>query len=957
MNTDNFYKPSAFWSWNGEITPDGVRRQVKMFAQAGMGSFFIHARGGLKIGYLGEEWFACARAAIEQAEACGLDVWLYDENGWPSGFGGGAVNGLGAKYQMKRLRRTSAEYPDVLVRCGGMDISMVTEPGYVDLLDPDVTREFIRSTHEKYRQHFSGYFGRVIKGIFTDEPQLDNAGLPYSETLPDAFEKAYGYPLLPSLYMLFEDADGAEKFRYDYFSLVNRLFVQNFTGALAEWCSENGLLLTGHFPCEEDLSYQTCVTGGVMTHYPVMDMPGIDHLGRRYESPVTVKQLTSVKEIFGKPFVLSETFGGAGHPVSFREFAHMWAYQAVLGVNFCCMHLSAYTLAGIPKRDYPPAISYQQPWWKKAGYLFGEIEMLNRTVSAGESVSDVLLVSPLRSAYLHRLGTDKQNEISDGFRRTIENLLALQLPFEIADERFLPEATVRKGRICLGKRAFRVLILPHMSGIDSATLSIARKFVASGGSVFYTGEAPGFLDGAQSGIPAKEYRKFRYVFDSREKLGRALAASGYKYPVRVMRPDGEDVAVGVYTNIRKTENGYIVLAFNSDLSAEKEIVLECEGNMRVEVQDIAGGEKKRLPAVQRGGKTYCRDKIGLFGYRIYSFGKGRETVHTRPELAELYEAKVLRTERSDLNTLVIDAASCDYEEYRIRHPIERLREEVLRSHKKFTLRYTFDTAEMPSELYICCERSNAGNVWLNGIRLDKQCGTLYDEGIVRLDAAGALRTGKNFVDIRYETEGAELLADGQFETMRNKFDYAVAIENLIVAGRFDVEAKSAPDKGGACGYALEGGFALRKESEPDAGDFMRGMPFYAGAVAQELNFFCGEGVPSLLLRGMKATVAEVFVNGVCAGAVSGGECVLPVAGLSRKGENTLRVVYYNSLRNVFGPFHHYKGDPMLVSPDAFSGKRGYFDAFCYADAPEDISVPEYRFTEFSPARIYICLKK
>ena len=30
--------------------------------------------------------------------------WAYDENGWPSGFGDGRINGLGEKYQQKWLR-------------------------------------------------------------------------------------------------------------------------------------------------------------------------------------------------------------------------------------------------------------------------------------------------------------------------------------------------------------------------------------------------------------------------------------------------------------------------------------------------------------------------------------------------------------------------------------------------------------------------------------------------------------------------------------------------------------------------------------------------------------------------------------------------------------------------------------------------------------------------------------
>ena len=33
-----------------------------------------------------------------------MHPWAYDENGWPSGFGGGLVNGKGLRYQQKYLR-------------------------------------------------------------------------------------------------------------------------------------------------------------------------------------------------------------------------------------------------------------------------------------------------------------------------------------------------------------------------------------------------------------------------------------------------------------------------------------------------------------------------------------------------------------------------------------------------------------------------------------------------------------------------------------------------------------------------------------------------------------------------------------------------------------------------------------------------------------------------------------
>lgn len=51
----------------------------------------MHARGSLKTAYLSEEWMDYIAACCEEAEKLGMNAWVYDENGWPSGFAGGKL--------------------------------------------------------------------------------------------------------------------------------------------------------------------------------------------------------------------------------------------------------------------------------------------------------------------------------------------------------------------------------------------------------------------------------------------------------------------------------------------------------------------------------------------------------------------------------------------------------------------------------------------------------------------------------------------------------------------------------------------------------------------------------------------------------------------------------------------------------------------------------------------------
>ena len=60
--------------------------------EAGIGGYFMHARGGLLTEYMGDEWFDNVDAACTEGERLGMRSWAYDENGWPSGFANGIVS-------------------------------------------------------------------------------------------------------------------------------------------------------------------------------------------------------------------------------------------------------------------------------------------------------------------------------------------------------------------------------------------------------------------------------------------------------------------------------------------------------------------------------------------------------------------------------------------------------------------------------------------------------------------------------------------------------------------------------------------------------------------------------------------------------------------------------------------------------------------------------------------------
>ena len=66
------WRPLPFWSWNDELEPVEIRHQVREMHRAGLGGFFMHARGGLKTPYLSEKWMECVAAALDEASKYGM---------------------------------------------------------------------------------------------------------------------------------------------------------------------------------------------------------------------------------------------------------------------------------------------------------------------------------------------------------------------------------------------------------------------------------------------------------------------------------------------------------------------------------------------------------------------------------------------------------------------------------------------------------------------------------------------------------------------------------------------------------------------------------------------------------------------------------------------------------------------------------------------------------------------
>lgn len=261
----NRYRPILNNGVYPDVSLQQARAEVAWYKQCGYGGFAINGSTHQPLkdvqdwlpGYL-ESCKNYVQAAKEQE----LDVWLFDEWGYPSGCACGQVltqerfrakkyrvcydivleagqsitlpctprfvcasvfpvdyfsfycpQGKGTRvfpqnHQVvytasQKVRLVAVEWEYLTFVTHVMKKAEPGDPtiGTIDLLNREAVQRFLQCMHEWYVKPLGEEFGKTVQGFFYDEPEIC-WHFPYSEELPAYFEKSFGYALeevLPEL--------------------------------------------------------------------------------------------------------------------------------------------------------------------------------------------------------------------------------------------------------------------------------------------------------------------------------------------------------------------------------------------------------------------------------------------------------------------------------------------------------------------------------------------------------------------------------------------------------------------------------------------------------------------------------------------------------------------------------------------------------------------------------------
>lgn len=279
-NPPRSYSVMPYWYWNGRITPEETRRQIREMIGQGVYQAIVFPWDGMEVPYLSEAYWRQIGAALDIAEELGFTLNMADEYDWPSGhawdFWSGkpelsrvlqqhpefrierlkyeehAVNGPrswaqdvgrtalvvaarqneSGQLEEKSLRllqpqgttlRWEVPAGEWLVTVYRLEPAVGGHNTRVDLLNPQAVRAYLNIVYEEYARRFPQHLGSTLQLTVADHEGAYGVPIAYTPRLWEEFEKRKQYDLrrmLPLLVHDVADATRAGKVRRDYLDVV-----------------------------------------------------------------------------------------------------------------------------------------------------------------------------------------------------------------------------------------------------------------------------------------------------------------------------------------------------------------------------------------------------------------------------------------------------------------------------------------------------------------------------------------------------------------------------------------------------------------------------------------------------------------------------------------------------------------------------------------------------------------
>ena len=540
---DTRFGPVYSWVWDAPLDEDTIRSQIDEMDRAGIRAFYIipeppelrptNMITTMTPDYLGPEFFEMFKIAVAHGNSKGMEVWIYDEGGWPSGSACGQVVKAHPELHAKRLDARTAELAagaayvpaeGTLAAFAGKqriaagqtfaEATTVTEyyrkkasDKLPDLTEPGTAEAFMQVTHERYWKALTELGGHYVPCLFTDEPLSAMPAFPMD--FAERFQAEYGYSILDYLYVLFDQETLTSEeaaVRSDYGMLVKKLLSERFMEPVQRWCREHGFILTGHLDRDHMIDRYVAAYGNPLSLLRTMDMPGIDVILRQIypkDNPILEGQgffprlAPSAAAQTGHLLSLSESFAVYGNELTCDQMRWIANYQLVRGIQVINPMLIPYgreEWLGYGERPYfckeIPGYYHLKQWNRDIGRT-------SYFMSCGLPVTDCALYLPVEEIWQDPKFVQAYHDMGEALEKA-------GIDFDIIDREAILQGEVKDGALHIGHAAYRRIYLPEGVVPSSETAQVLSQL--SGAA-----DAPASSDCAKVKLRCRRWKDEWYI--------------------------------------------------------------------------------------------------------------------------------------------------------------------------------------------------------------------------------------------------------------------------------------------------------------------------------------------------------------------------------------------------------------------------------------------------------------
>ncbi len=500
MREDRRYAPILHTGFSENYTEEQMESFVRLVDERGYSGFSVEGKSASgpvpkdKIGDWIDGYMRGLGYACREAEARGLDVYIFDEWGYPTGTAAGlsmrgrpdlrskklhlsldmiieegqtvsvtapahllaaaawhvgrnVFAGPAGGYEAVPVRDGRLEYTAHHKRCRLAAVSweydttrtvgvFASDPEddaqcTLDLLSREAVSSLLSVMHEEYYRRLGKYFGGTIRGFFYDEPFV-SFPLPYTFGIIDEFIKLKGYDPTERLPLL--AACGGGQLFSDWRDVATTMLADVFFGTLSDWCHSHGVEFLGHQDLDHDVRSTNSVSGDFFKNNKYSDAPGVDYIWAQIRPGHTAdypRLAGSFRRMTGKAHALSESFAAVGRCLTPDYMRWAAEYQAMRGIDRFFFMIAA------PEggRGYGTPLDFSSPLSENfARDVNMHISRAVKLLSEGKPAADAALYVP-RGAISAEFPPARPNRVSlhlpwEWFNDTAEAMLYAHIDFD-----------------------------------------------------------------------------------------------------------------------------------------------------------------------------------------------------------------------------------------------------------------------------------------------------------------------------------------------------------------------------------------------------------------------------------------------------------------------------------------------------------------------------------------------